>query len=273
MTITTQNLFGYRLLTDNLESVVSPKIGAPLPLGVTVAQLRRLIGIQFEYKIKLQAFLLFALASPAIFNYDEPGNTPSIREEFVETFIGCGPSMGFEAKRAAYGAFELITEALANDDDVSPANAAILNALLVNTTRFVGIAEGDGEGFHFMVATYELAKEIARVAEQTPISGAIATLTLLTIGAGFTTNGTDDTAEDVVFEVSSTAVTNPSNYAAGEITAEIIDGEIDSITLITVPGEGFIAGQVVQLDISTVAPQTGATQTTPATAIVASITD
>jgi hypothetical protein len=273
MTIATQNLFGYRLLAIGPESVIGPKVGTPLPLSVTANQLRRLIGIQFEHKIKLQTFFLFALASPAIFSYDEPGNTPGIREEFVETFVGCGPSMGFEAKRAAYGAFELITEALANDDDVSPADAAILNALLVNTTRFVGIAEGDGEDFHFMVATYELVKEIARVVEQTTISGAIATLTLLTPGAGFTTDGTEDTAEDVVFVVSSTAVTNPSNYVAGEITAEIIDGEIDSITLITVPGEGFTNGQVVELNISTVAPQTGATETTPATAIVASITD
>jgi len=273
MTITTQQLFGYRLLTDNLESVVSPKVGAPLLLEVTAGQLRRLIGIQFEYKIKLQTFLLFALSWPTIFSYNQPGNTPSIREEFVETFIGCGPSMGFEAKRAAYGAFELITEALANNGDVYSADATILNALLVNTTRFVGIAEGDGEDFNFMVATYELAKEIARVAEQTPISGAIATLTLTTPGAGFTVDGTDDTAEDVVFVVSSTAVTNPSNYAVAEVTAEIIGGEIDSITLITVPGEGFINGQVVQLNISTVAPQTGATQTTPATATVTSITD
>ena len=242
-------------------------------MNAIIAKLRRLIGIQYEYKLEFQAFLEAALIAYVVADTDVTGNTPAIRQGLVDTFIGCGPSMGFEAKKAAYGALELITEAVAADDDVAPADIAALNALLINTTRFVGIAEGDGEDFHFMVATYELAKEIARVLGGTTVRGPIATITLTTPGAGFTTDGTDDTAENVVFVVSSTAVTNPTNYATARITAEIVDGEIDSITLITVTGQGFAQGQVVQLNISTVAPQTGATQTTPATATVTSITD
>jgi hypothetical protein len=244
-----------------------------ITMNAIVAKLRRLIGIQYEYKLEFQAFLTVALAVEMVADTDTSGNTPALREGFVDTFIGCGPSMSFEAKRAAYGALELITEAIAADDDVSPADATALNGLLVNTTRFVGLAEGDGEDFHFMVAAYNLAKEIARVITGTTIYGSILTLTLTTPGAGFTTDGVIDTAEDVVFTVSSTESSDPSNYADAEVTAEIIDGEIDSITLITDPGEGFFVGQVVELNISTAAPQDDATQTTAATATVASITD
>jgi hypothetical protein len=238
-----------------------------------VAKLRRLVGMQYEYKLEFQNFLTAALAIPSVLSYNSGGNTPAARSALVTTFIGCGPTMIFEAKRAAYGALELITEALAADDDVSPTDAAALNALLINTTRFVGIAEGDGEDYHFMVEAYKLAKEISEVVDGTVIRGSIATLTLTTVGTGFTTDGTDDTAEDVVFIASSTAPSNPSNYQAAILTAEIIDGEIDSLTLITDGGEGFAVGQVVQLDISTEGAQSGATQTTPATATVLTITD
>jgi hypothetical protein len=242
-------------------------------MNAIAAKLRRLIGIQYEYKLEFQNFLTTALAQYIVSDHDVGGNTPAARQAFVSTFIGCGPSMIFEAKRAAYGALELITEAIAADDDVSPADAAALNALLINTTRFVGIAEGDGEDFHFMVATYNLAKEIARVLEETTIFGSIVTLTLLTPGSGFTTDGTEDTAEDVVFVVSSTESSDPANYADAGVEAELIDGEIDTITLITSGGEGFFEGQVVELNISTAGGQSGATQTTAATATVVSIAD
>lgn len=244
-----------------------------ITMNAIVARLRRLIGIQYEYKLEFQAFLEAALAAYVVADTDTAGNTPAIRQGFVNTFNGCGPSMIFEAKRAAYGALELIAEAIAADDDVSPADASALNALLINTTRYVGIAEGDGEDFHFMAATYELAKEISRILDVTVIYGGIATLTLTTSGAGFTTDGTEDTAEDVVFTVSSTESSDPANYTDAEITAEIIDGEIDSITLITNSGEGFFEGQVVELNISTTGTQSGATQTTSATATVTSIND
>jgi hypothetical protein len=242
-------------------------------MNAIVARLRRLIGIQYEYKLAFQEFLTAAADSAVVATYSSGANTPTARGSFVDTFVGCGPSMIFEAKRAAYGALELICEAIAADDDVAPADATALNNLLVLTTRYVGIAEGDGEDFHFMAATYELAKEIARVLGGTTVRGAIATLTLTDPGSGFTTDGIIDTAEDVVFVVSSIAVTNPANYAPAEITAEIIDGEIDSITLITEAGEGFAQGQVVEISISTGGTQTGATQTTVATATVTSITD
>jgi len=244
-----------------------------ITMNAIVAKLRRLIGIQYEYKLEFQNFLTAALADTTVSGTNVSGNTPALRTGFVDTFVGCGPAMGFEAKRAAYGALELITEALVNDDDVAPADATILNNLLVNVTSYVGLAEGDGEDFHFMVATYNLAKEIARVSADTVIYGTILTLTLTTPGAGFTTDGVIDTAEDVVFVVSSTESSDPTGYADGEVTAEIIDGEIDSITLITDPGAEFFVGQVVELNISTAGAQSGATQTTAATATIASITD
>jgi hypothetical protein len=246
-------------------------------MNAIVAKLRRLVGIQYEYKLEFQNFLTSALASELIVSYSQGANTPTARQAFVNTFIGCGPSMTFEAKRSAYGALELITEAMADDDDVSPTNAAILNSLLINTTRFVGIAEGDGEDYHFMVATYNLAKEIARVVAGTTIFGSIATLSLLTSGTGFQVNSADantDTAVDVVFTVVSTEATDPANYADATVEAEIIDGEIDSFTLITDGGEGFFAGQVVQINIDTTAVGQGsAIQTTAATATVVSIID
>lgn len=242
-----------------------------------VAKLRRLVGIQYEYKLEFQKFLTSALASGFISTYTQGSNTPTARQAFATTFNGCGPAMGFEAKRAAYGALELITEALAADDDVSSADVAILNSLLIDTTRFVGIAEGDGEDFHFMVSTYNLAKEISRVVNNTTVFGSIATLTLLTSGSGILVDGADpnsDTATDVVFTITSTESSNPASYSAGVLTADIVDGEVDSITLITNTGEGFFAGQVVELNIDTTDPAQGdAVQTTPATATVVSITD
>jgi hypothetical protein len=254
-------------------------------MNAIVAKLRRLVGIQYEYKLEFQNFLTSVLAIELVASYNEGTNTPTARQKFVTTFIGCGPTMGFEAKRSAYGALELITEALAADDDVSPADVAILNSLLINTTRFVGIAEGDGEDFHFMVATYNLTKEIARVVAGTTIFGSIATLALLTSGSGIiietippgegeTEPTVVDTAEDVVFTASSTESTDPANYADATIEAEIIDGEIDSITLITDGGEGFFVGQVVEISIDTTATgQEDAVQTAPATATVISIID
>lgn len=138
-------------------------------MNAIVAKLRRLIGIQYEYKLEYQNFLTELLAEELVDEYEDGANTPAAREAFVNTFIGCGPSMIFEAKRAAYGALELATEAIAANENVDPADAAALNALLVNTTRFVGLEEGDGEDFHFMVAAYDLAKEIARVVDETVI--------------------------------------------------------------------------------------------------------
>lgn len=138
-------------------------------MNAIVANLRRLVGIQYEYKLEFQRFLEIALSTALVADYNVVGNTPAARSAFVTTFEGCGPSMIFEAKRSAYGALELITEALAANANVSVADATALNALVINTIRFVGIAEGDGEDFHFMVATYHLAKEIARVVSETVI--------------------------------------------------------------------------------------------------------
>jgi hypothetical protein len=262
-----------------------PSIVFFITMNAIVAKLYRLIGIQYEYKLEFQAFLEAALAAYIVADTNVTGNTPTIRQGLVDTFIGCGPSMGFEAKRAAYGALELITEAIAADDDVSAGDAATLNALLINTTRFVGLAEGDGEDYHFMVATYNLAKEIARILDETVIYGSIATLTLTTAGSGIvievippvepeTEPTIVDTGEDVVFVASSTESSDPANYADATVEAEVIDGEIDSITLISNGGEGFFVGQVIELTLDTTAAgQETGSQATPATATVTSIID
>ena len=227
--------------------------------------------MSYEFQLTFKTFLAAALAADIVLPYNVTGNTPTLRQAFVTTFNGCAPSMNFEAKRAAYGALELIAEAVAASGDVTPANVAIINDLLVLTTRYVGIAEGDAENFNYMVAAYQLAKELAEVLDETPAYGTIATLTLANPGAGFTIDGADDTEADVVFVISSTETFDPAGYADGELTAEIIDGEIDSLTLVTDAGDGFFVGQTVQLNISTASAQSGATQTTPATAVVASI--
>jgi len=212
--------------------------------------LHRKIGMEFEYKISFQEFLTEAITSPLVSSYNSGSNTPTARNQFVDNFFTCGPSMGFEAKRAAYGALELVVGALVANANVPAADKTALNDQLVNITRYVGLT-GDGD-FHFMVATFNLAETISYItadvvpAPQAP-TGTIVTLTLLDGGSGYT-DTVDGTADgEITVAFNSTESANPVGYTAGAGTVSIDAGEVISIDAITNGGAGFKVGQIVTI--------------------------
>lgn len=234
--------------------------------------LYRTLGIQFEYKIKLQEFLDEARTDSLISSYSSGTNTAANRLALYNSFVKAGPSMGFETKKAAYGLLEYICEALNANADVPAADKTAINDLLVNVTRYVGLT-GE-EDFHFMVATFDLAEVISSViaevvpAPQAPVGGLV-TLTLEKQGSGYTTNGTVTTGT-VSIKIESTETTNPAGYAFGVATATLTAGKITSIGAITTAGNGFKVGQIVALNVNT-AVSTGATQKTAALAKVVAV--
>lgn len=234
--------------------------------------LHRTLGIQFEYKIKLQEFLSEAYTDSLISSYSVAPNTSANRVALYNSFVKAGPTMGFEAKKAAYGLLEYICEALNANADVPAADKTAINNLLVNVTRYTGIT-GE-EDFHFMVATFNLAEVISAIiaevvpAPQSPVGGLV-TLTLQRQGSGYTTNGTA-TSGTVSIKIESTETTNPAGYAFGVATATLTAGKITAIGSITTAGVGFKVGQVVALNVNT-AGSAGATQKTAALAQVVTV--
>lgn len=234
--------------------------------------LYRTLGIQFEYKIKLQEFLNEARTSPLVSSYSSGSNTAANRLAIYNSFVKAGPSMGFEAKKAAYGLLEYICGALNANANVQASDKTAINNLLVNVTRYVGIA-GE-EDFHFMVATFNLAEVISSiVAEVVPApqapTGGVVTLSLEKQGSGYTTNGTVTTGT-VSIKIESTETTNPAGYAFGVATATLTAGKITAIGAITTAGAGLKVGQIVALNVNT-AVSTGATQKTAALAKVLTV--
>lgn len=240
---------------------------------MSITTLKRLVGIQFEFKRELQSFFTTTLANKLVLDYDSAPNTPSARNGLKTSFALCGPAMGFEAKKFAYGTLELIVDALVNNPDVPTAPYENnLNDQLVNITRYVGIA-GE-EDFHFMVAVYNLCATINNILENVTPVGPILTLTLAGGGTGHTTNGTTSSATNVVFKVTLAPgdQTDPAQYAVGSIRATIASGVITTITQLVSGGGGFAAGDVVTLEIDTAAAgQSGATFATRGTATVATV--
>lgn len=229
--------------------------------------LYRTLGIQFEYKIKFQEFLNEAINDALIVTYDDAGNnTPASRTATVNSFVGCGPSMGFEAKKAAYNSLELICEALVNNADVPASDTTTINSQLLNVTRYVGM-EGE-EDFNFMVATFNLSETISRVigevvpAPQAPV-GEIVTFTIVDGGSGYE-DGVGGTSSTTTVTVDSSETTNPAGYTAGAGTVTFVAGVVTDLTL-SDGGAGFAVGQIVQLNVSAGA------QDTPALAIVVSV--
>ncbi len=233
--------------------------------------LYRTLGIQFEYKIKLQEFLNEARTDSLVSSYTSGSNTAANRLALYNDFVKAGPSMGFEAKKAAYGLLEYVCEALNANADVPAADKTAINDLLVDVTRYVGL-EGE-EDFHFMVATFNLAEVISGIvaevvpAPQAPVGG-IVTLTLTKQGSGYTTNGTIATGSVAVL-VESTETTNPAGYTAAEGTATLTAGKVTALT-ITDGGDGFEVGQIVAVNVDTVT-SAGATQKTAALAKVTAV--
>lgn len=236
------------------------------------AKLKKLVGIQFEFKSELQTFLTTVLANTLVLEYDTGANTPASRTALLNQFIGCGPSMGFEAKKFAYGTLELVVDALVNNPDVpTDPYANSLNAQLVNITRYVGIA-GE-EDFHFMVAVYNLSVTLSDILGNVTPVGPILTLTLDEGGSGYTIDGTDEDETDVVFlaTLDPGDQTDPDQYAAATIEATIAGGIITAITAITDAGDGFAVGDVVTLTIDdSVAGQESSTGS-GGTAVVGSV--
>jgi hypothetical protein len=234
--------------------------------------LYRTLGIQFEYKIKFQEFLDEARTDALVSSYSSAPNTSANRLALYNDFVKAGPTMGFEAKKAAYGLLEYICEALNANADVPAADKTAINDLLVNVTRYTGLT-GE-EDFHFMVATFNLAEVISAIiaevvpAPQSPV-GSLVTLTLEKQGSGYTTDGTA-TSGSVSIKIESTETTNPAGYAFGVATATLTAGKITAIGAITTAGSGFKVGQIVALNVNT-AVSTGATQKTAALAKVVSV--
>lgn len=127
---------------------------------MNIERLKRLVGIQYEFKLELDNFLSDLLEAGVVADYDSLGNTPALRADMYDKFVACGPSMGFSAKQFAYGLLEMIIAALVDNPDV-PADPYInaLNDQLINVSRYVGL-EGE-EDFHFMVAVYNLGVTLA----------------------------------------------------------------------------------------------------------------
>ena len=123
---------------------------------MSVTTLKRLIGIEYSYKLELQSWFATVLSDELLVGWSSGANTPAARTDLRNKFVACGPSMGFSAKQFAYGALELVIDALVNNVDV-PTDPYVnsLNDQLVNVTRYVGIA-GDGD-YNFMVAVYNLS--------------------------------------------------------------------------------------------------------------------
>lgn len=234
--------------------------------------LYRTLGIQFEYKIKLQEFLNEARTDSLVSSYTSGSNTAAARLALYNSFVKAGPTMGFEAKKAAYNLLNYIVAALNANADVPAADKTTLTDLLGDVTRYVGM-EGE-EDFHFMVATFNLAEVISGViaevvpAPQAP-TGGLVTLTLEKQGSGYTTNGTA-TSGTVSIKIESTETTNPAGYAFGVATATLTSGKITAIGAITTAGGGFKVGQIVALNVNT-AVSTGATQKTAALAKVTAV--
>ena len=234
--------------------------------------LYRTLGIQFEYKIKLQEFLNEARTDALVSSYSDGDNTAANRLALYNSFVKAGPTMGFEAKKLAYNLLKYIGDALNASANVPAEDKALLTEGLLDVIRYVGM-EGE-EDFHFMVASFNLAEVISAViaevvpAPQAPVGGLV-TITLQKAGSGYTTDGTVTTGTVSVL-VESTETTNPAGYATGVATATITAGKVTTLGAITTAGDGFKVGQIVAINVDVVGSP-GATQKTAALAQVTSV--
>jgi hypothetical protein len=196
---------------------------------MSVTTLKRLIGIEYEYKLELQDWFDTVLSDELLVGWSSGANTPAARTALYDKFVTCGPSMGFSAKQFAYGILELVIEALVNNVDV-PTDPYVndLNAQLVNVTRYVGIA-GEGD-YHFMVAVYELSVTLDSVFTN------VASVNNAPVGTSKTI--TIDEDETYTFTVADFGFTDPldnppNNLLAVKITTLPVLGtlELDGISV------------------------------------------
>jgi len=112
--------------------------------------LYRVLGIQFSFKQTLSDQLPFFTWTVSA--YDEPGNTPEIRDALTEKVIKCGPAMGFAEKQYVYELLKLIFQAADDMWSTDPEPYDRLTKALLSVEHYSGIA-GE-EDFNFMVAVF-----------------------------------------------------------------------------------------------------------------------
>lgn len=221
----------------------------------TTARLKRLVGIEFEYKASLGDYFTTLLANKLVLEYSETGNTPAIRSGLLVKYKTCGPSMGFSAKEFAYGILELVVDALVNNPDVpTDPYANALNDQLVNVTRYAGIA-GEGD-YHFMVAVYNLSVTLSSILGNVVPVGPLVSLGAITPGSGYTVDTEEpegDNATGVVFRayLELANQTDPDQYSEASLEGTIVNGAVTAITDIADAGDGFAVGDVLLLEIDT----------------------
>ena len=221
--------------------------------------LSRTLGIEFEFKLRLQTLLAEFKNDPLVRYANGVSGTETSQYAAAGTaltkFIKCGPSMGFEAKRNAYAVLEQVVAALKAASQVPASDDTALTNELVNVTRFVGL-EGE-EDFHFMVAVFNLCEVISgivgevetEVVEGTAAEGGIVTVTLLDGGSGYTTDGADE--DEDPYSVLLAGTEDADNGTGGKASVVIVGGVITTINSITAAGSAYSVGDVLTLEVDT----------------------
>jgi hypothetical protein len=217
--------------------------------------LSRTLGIEFEFKLKLQTLLTEFKDDPLV--QAQAGEAAAAATALTK-FIKCGPSMGFEAKRNAYAVLEQVVLALQASAAVPAADKTALTTELVNVTRFVGL-EGE-EDFHFMVATFNLCEVISgivgevetEVVEGTAAEGGILTITLIDGGSGYTNAADGATTFFLVSTEDSGGGDGNANLDNG---LSVVDGVVtasgDNLG-VPVPGANYSVGDIVIIALDAV---------------------
>ena len=217
--------------------------------------LSRTLGIEFEFKLKLQTLLTEFKDDPLV--QAQAGEAAAAATALTK-FIKCGPSMGFEAKRNAYAVLEQVVLALQASTAVPAADKTALTTELVNVTRFVGL-EGE-EDFHFMVATFNLCEVISgivgevetEVVEGTAAEGGILTITLIDGGSGYTNAADGATTFFLVSTEDSGGGDGNANLDNG---LSVVDGVVtasgDNLG-VPVPGANYSVGDIVIIALDAV---------------------
>ena len=219
----------------------------------------RTLGIEFEFKLRLQTLLTEFKDDPLVRYVNGASGTETAQytaaTAALTKFIKCGPSMGFEAKRNAYAVLEEVVTALKAASQVPATDDTALTTELVNVTKFVGL-EGE-EDFHFMVAAFNLCELISgvvgevetEVVEETAATGGITTFVLLDGGSGYTIDGSDE--DEAAYKVLLSGTEDTGNGTGGKATVVLAGGIITGITSVDTAGSGYSVGDILTLEVDT----------------------
>ena len=210
--------------------------------------LSRTLGIEFEFKLKLQTLLTEFKDAPLV--QAQAGEAAAAATALTK-FITIGPSMGFEAKRNAYACLEQIVLALQASASVPAADQTALTSELVNVTRYVGL-EGE-EDFHFMVATFNLCEVISGIVGETETEvvdgsapeGGVLTISLLDGGSGYTDAADGSTTFFLVSTEDSGGGDGNASLSAGlSVVGGVVTAAADPLGVPT-PGAAYSVGDIV----------------------------